>query len=151
FVAPFGTAPPDFEASTITDFEDLPALLAVGWGFDGTDAPFNSMGRNGFVVDVTNNDLGQRQRLGMGPAVVHIPPDLSQPITVEPVESGVAIYAVSRGLEVQVFSDFEDFATRVNSLLNGGNAMRALTARGTYDESSVTVTADYVAIAFEEP
>ena len=148
FVAPFGSAPPDFEASEIVDFEELRALLAVGWGFNGTDAPFVSMGSNGFVVDVTNVDLSERQRLEIGPSVFDITSDLPQPIRVEPVDTGPARYVVARELEVQVFSDFGEFAGRVNSLLNGGANLRALTARGVYDVPSVTLAADYVAVSF---
>ena len=106
------------------------------------------MGRDGFVVDVTNVSLGERQRLEVGPSVFDITSDLPQPITVEPVETGPAIYALSRDLDVEVFRDFEDFASRVNSLLNGGWNMRALTTRGEFDVPSTTLAADYVAIAF---
>jgi len=147
-VTPFGSAPPDFEASSVVDFEALPALLGIGWGFNGTDAPFLSMGRNGFVIDVTNVDLGQRQFLEIGPRRFDITSGLPEPITVEPVETGFALYAVARGLEVRVYSDFGDFAARVNSLLNGGNAMRSFTARGEYEVATTTVVADYVAVSF---
>lgn len=148
FVAPFGAAPPDFTAESVVDFEELRSLLAVGWGFNGTEAPFQSMGRNGFVIDVTNVDLGERQRLEIGPFVFDITSDLPEAITVEPVDTGPAVYAVSRDLGVEIFSDFEDFAARVNALLNGGANMRALTARGAYDVPTTTVAADFVAISF---
>jgi len=151
FVAPFGSAPPDFEATTLVDFEELRALLGIGWGFAGTEAPFMSMGRNGFVVDVTNVDLGQRQFLEIGPRVFDITSDLPVPITIEPVEEGRAIYSVTRGLRVELYGDFEDFATRVNSLLNGNWRMRALTARGVYDVPTTRLAANYVAVAFTAP
>jgi hypothetical protein len=150
FVAPFGSAPPDFEASEIVDFEELRALLALGWGFDGTDAPFLSMGRNGFVIDVANVDLGERQRLEIGPAVFDITSDLPQPITVEPADTGPAIYVLSRDGRVEMFGDFGDFASRVNSVLNGGSNLRAMTARGVYDVPSVTLAANYVAVQFTQ-
>ncbi len=147
-VAPFGSAPPDFEAARVVDFEALRALLGVGWGFNGTAAPFLSMGQNGFVVDVTNVDLGERQFLEIGPRRFDITSDLPEPITVEPVESGQRLYAVARGLEVEVFSDFGDFASRVNAFLNGGANMRSFTARGEFDVDTTTVVADYVAVSF---
>jgi hypothetical protein len=93
-------------------------------------------------------DLGERQRLEIGPSVFDITSDLPQPIRVEPVATGPARYVVARELEVEVFSDFGDFAGRVNSLLNGGANLRALTARGVYDVPSVTLAADYVAVSF---
>jgi hypothetical protein len=133
------------------DFEELRALLGVGWGFNGTEAPFMSMGQNGFVVDVTNLDLGQRQFLQVGPRVFDITSDLPSPITVEPVAEGRAIYSVTRGLRVELYGDFGNFASRVNSLLNGGWRMRALTARGVYDVPTTTLAANYVAVAFRAP
>jgi hypothetical protein len=151
FVAPFGAAPPDFEATTIVDFEELRALLGIGWGFNGTEAPFMSMGQGGFVVDVTNVDLGERQRLVIGPRVFDITSDLPEPITIEPVVEGRAIYSVTRGLQVELYGDFGDFASRVNALLNGGWRMRALTARGEYDVPTTTLAANYVAVAFRAP
>jgi len=151
FVEPFGAAPPDFEATTIVDFEELRALLGIGWGFAGTDAPFLSMGQNGFVVDVTNIDLGQRQFLRIGPRIFDITSDLPEPITIEPVSDGRALYSVTRGLRVELYADFGRFASRVNGLLNGGWTMRALTARGAYDVPTTTLEANYVAVAFTAP
>jgi hypothetical protein len=50
-----------------------------------------------------------------------------------------------------MYRDFAAFAQRVNNLLNGGSTMHALTARGSFDEPSTTLTANYVAIAFKAP
>ena len=44
FVAPFGSAPPDFEGRTVIDRRELPDVLGIGWGEDGTTAPFLGMG-----------------------------------------------------------------------------------------------------------
>ena len=151
FVAPFGSAPPDFQSRTLIDFEELRALLGIGWGFAGTEAPFLSMGQNGFVVDVRNIDLGERQRLEIGPFVFDITSDLPEPISIEPPADGPQIYSVTRGLRVEHFSDFGDFATRVNSLLRGGSNMRALTARGAFDIDTTTLEANYVAVSFPAP
>jgi hypothetical protein len=110
FVAPFESAPPDFTAKTLVDFSDLRALLASVGASAAPSAPFLSMGQNGFVIDPTNIDLGQRQFLEVGPRVFDITSDLPEPITVEPAETGPTLYAVARGLEVETFRDFGDFA-----------------------------------------
>jgi hypothetical protein len=150
FVAPFRSAPPDFEAMALTDFDELRALLGLGWGFNGTAAPFLSMGQNGFVIDVFNIALGQRQFLEVGPRVFDVNADLPEPIAVEPPASGPQLYAVALGLEVEVFSDFGEYASRVNSLLNGSN-MRSFTARGAFDVDTTTLEANYIAISFVAP
>ena len=65
-----------------------------------------------------------------------------------PAADGPQIYVVARGLRVEHFSDFGDFASRVNALLNGGSNMRALTARGVFDQDTTTLEANYVAVSF---
>ena len=151
YAAPFGSAPPDFTSETLVHSDALRALLGVGWGFAGTELPFASMGENGFVVDTGNIDLGERQRLEIGPFVFDITSDLSAPIRIEPADDGPQLYALSRGLVVEMFSDFGDFAARVNSLLRGGSKLRALTARGAFDVDTTTLEANYVAVAFVVP
>ncbi len=151
FVTPFGDAPPDFEGETLVNFDDIQALLGVGWGFGGTDAPFLSMGRDGFVLDAGNPELGARHFIKVGPRIEDLTA-LASPLTIEPATEGRTLYAVSRPpRRVEVFRGFEDFATRVNNLLNGGSTLRTLTARGSYDEASTTLTANYVAITFTVP
>jgi hypothetical protein len=148
FVAPFRSAPPDFEATAITDLDQLRALLGVGWGFNGTESPFLDAGSNGITIDVTNIDLSNRQFLEIGPRRFDITSDLPAAIRVEPVDEGVQRYAIAQGLEVELFSDFGDFVGRVNGLLGGGADMRSFTARGIFDEDTTTVSADYVAVQF---
>ncbi len=147
FMTAFDAAPPDFDASTIVHGDDIRALLGIGWGFGGTDAPFSSMGRDGFIVDVANTDLGLRRFLQVGPRIVDIK-TLASPIRVEPAVEGRTLYAATRDREVRVFTDFEAYAEHVNNLLTGGSNMRALTARGSFDVDSTTLTANYVSIIF---
>lgn len=150
FVTPFGAAPPDFTGRTLVNFDELRALLGVGWGFDGTTAPFLSMGDDGFVIDTGNPDLGARHFLKVGPRTVDIT-TLASPITIEPSTADRTVYAISRPLRVEIFRDWPAFADRVSRLLTGGSTMHALTARGTFEDSTTTLTANYVAIAFKSP
>ena len=45
-----------------------------------------------------------------------------------------------------MFIDFGVYVEHVNTLLNTGSNMTTLTARGSFDEDSTTLTANYVAI-----
>jgi hypothetical protein len=147
FVTPFGAAPPDFTGLRLVNVDGLRALLGIGWGIGGTDAPFLSMGSDGFVIDTGNPDLGARHFLKVGSRVVDIT-TLASPITIEPETVGQTVFVVARARRVEMYRDFADFAARVNRLLNGGSTMQALTARGSFDEPSTTLTANYVAVAF---
>jgi len=150
FVTPFGAAPPDFEGRTLVNFDSIRALLGIGWGLAGTDAPFLSMGQDGFVIDTGNPDLGARHFIKVGPRIADIT-TLASPMTIEPMTNGRTLFALSFRGRLEMYRDFGDYATRVNSLLNGGSTMRALTARGAFDLDQVTLTANFVAISFRTP
>ena len=47
----FGAAPPDFEGRTIVDYSDVRSALGVGWGAEGTTAPFLMMDGEGLLLD----------------------------------------------------------------------------------------------------
>ena len=132
------------------NFDNIRALLGIGWGVDGTDSPFLSMGANGFVIDINNPDVGARHFIKVGPRIEDFT-DFASPMTIEPVTSGRRLYALSVGRRLEMYRDFAEYADRVNVLLNAGNNMRTLTARGSFDEGSTTLTANVVAISFTEP
>src|SRR5205814_1479330 len=53
FVTPFGMAPPDFVADSVTSAATEDQVLTVQWTGSGTAAPFVSKDANGLVVNVT--------------------------------------------------------------------------------------------------
>lgn len=147
FVTPFGDAPPDFEASTLVALPELRALLGLGWGATGTNLPFSSQGQTGFTVDATNPNLGARHFLSVGPERTELA-QLGAPLRVEPPDSGTTLYAIAREGQVEQFNAYGDWMTRVADLLRGNWRMSSLTARGTFDEDTTTMTADYISTTF---
>lgn len=145
FVTPFGFAPPDFVGRTVVDFSELRAQLGVGWGSEGTGAPFLAMGVEGLVIDPANPDLGLRHHLKIGPRIIDIT-GLDSPVTVAPA-TGRTLFAIGQGDTVEVFAEFERFVARLSEKLAGGAKARALYARGAFDAGSTTLTANYVAVA----
>ncbi len=99
------------------------------------------------MIDAGNPDLGARHFLKVGSRIV----DITTPRLADDDRAGdvgQTVFVVARARRVEMYRDFADFAERVNRLLNGGANMRALTARGSFDEPSTTLTANYVAVAF---
>lgn len=143
FVTPFGAAPPDFEARTLVRFDEIRAMLGVGWGLGGTAAPFLSMGPDGFVLDPANPELGERRYLKIGGRLIDIT-TLPSPLTVAPTDGRPRVYAVALFRRVEVYRDFAVFAERVATLLGGGSTLRALHARGQYAADGVTLEANCV-------
>jgi hypothetical protein len=146
FVRPFGSAPADFEGRTVIDHRFLPAVLGIGWGMTGTSAPFSSMGPTGFVLDLDNPSIGARHHLLVGARIIDLTTLATQP-TLAP-SAGRALYGVSVGGDVRLFTTFAEFSTAVSAELSAGREAVALVAVGGYDSPSVTLTAHHIGILF---
>jgi hypothetical protein len=149
FAAPFGFAPPDFVGRTVVDFSGIRAVLGVGWGLDGTGAPFLAMGADGLVVDDANPDLGLRHHIKIGPRFLDITA-FAAPLTVAPA-AGRRLFALGEPGSVEVFREWTPFVERLTEKLNGGAKAQAMVARGAFDAGSTTLTANYVAVALKLP
>ena len=117
FVTPFGEAPPDFAGQTLVDFDNIRALLGIGWTVEGTDSPFLSMDASGIVLDVDNPDVGLRHFIKVGPRVTDIT-TFDSPMTIEPDTNVRRVFAVSVARRLEMYVDFGVFVDRVNALLN---------------------------------
>ncbi len=149
FVTPFGFAPPDFVGRTVVDFSAMRAVMGVGWGVNGTAAPFLSMGPTGLVVDAANPDLGLRHHIKIGFRIIDIT-RLASPVTVAPF-GGRTLFALGQPGNVEVFREWTPFVERLTAKLNGGAKAQAMFAHGAYNAGSFTLTANYVAIALKMP
>jgi hypothetical protein len=148
FVTPFGNAPPDFEGRTVVGRRDLPAVLGIGWGPDGTDAPFLSMNATGLVLDVANPDIGARHFLSIGMRQLDLTALAAGP-TIVPA-SGRTLYGISAPGHVELFDSFAEFVTALGAHFGAGKATVAMTAYGDYDEGANALSANRVAVHFAE-
>jgi hypothetical protein len=147
FVQPFGNAPPDFEGRTVVDHRGLPALLGIGWGPSGTTAPFSSMGAAGLVLDLNNPSIGARHTLLIGMRRIDLTTLPTAP-TLAPPATGRALYGISAGGNIRLFTTFAEFNTELAALLGGGRPALALTANGSYDTASATLRATRIGVHF---
>ena len=147
FVRPFGSAPADFEGRTVVDYREPPALLGIGWGTSGTTAPFLSMGANGLVLDLDNPSIGARHALLVGMRQVDLLTLPTSP-TLAPPTTGRALYGISVGGDIRLFTTFAEFSTELAATLAGGRPALALTASGSYDAASTTLHATHIAVHF---
>ncbi len=132
FPAPFGFAPPDFEARTVVDPGALRAKLAIGWGPEGATAPFTVIGPDALVPDTSILGEDQRHYIRIGPRFVDIL-DLEGGISIVPAEEGRTLYSIRTGDSIALYRDFADFADALARALDGASAARALHAHGRYD------------------
>ena len=131
FVSPFGTAPPDFTGRTLVGFEEVLALLTIGWGEGGTSAPFSSMNPTGLVIDVSNAAIGARHHILIGPRLIDIR-TLATPVRLVPDPERRDVFAIASGGTVDVFTQFGDFQATLAERLASAKAV-GMTSSGRFD------------------
>ena len=145
-VTPFGTAPPDFTASSVTLGTAATQTLVVEWENGGAASPFSSASSAGLVVDLTNANLSPTIRyIATGPTRTDITTLPASPNIV--FASGIPLtLAVGGVTAISVFNSPSGFATGLSSALNGTNLVYRLVCVGQYSSATNTFTATQVAV-----
>ena len=166
-VAPFGSAPPDFNATAISSEATVPASLQVRWvgTAAGAHTPFSALSAAGFSINLTNTSLASAL-IRFGPESIDLASlPVSPAFTVVPQAGiassvpGVALFtprfsfgdptaAVAAGCltgcgGINVFSAFGTFATGLTAALAATPAL-ILEAHGTYNRATNTFSASSV-------
>jgi hypothetical protein len=156
FVSPFGTAPPDFNASAVNAEPAIPATLLVTWTGSGTAAPFSSLTTTGLTIDLANAAFGSGQiligaesiditTLGATPQIVPEPapaPPAGLPPVFAPLFSvGPGGTAVATVTPILSFNGFVSFVNQLNATFADNTPATRFVARGLYDRASNTFTA----------
>lgn len=147
FTRPFGNAPADFEGRTVVDYREPPALLGIGWGTVGTTAPFSTMSASALVLDIDNASIGARHSLSVGMRRIDLRTLPASP-TLAPPTTGRAVYGISVGRDIRLFSTFTELSAELALALSGGRRALALTASGSYDAPNATLHATHIAVHF---
>ncbi len=150
FPTAFGMAPPDFEGRTFIDYSDVRSALGVGWGKEGTVAPFVSIGSDGLVLDNQNGDIDQRHYIKQGPVLIDLTA-LDSNTTIVPRETGRMLFSIKSQDSLRLYSDWDDFYVDLGGSLNGSTTARSMFAYGKYDVDSNTFTAFKLGIILIEP
>jgi sulfur transfer complex TusBCD TusB component (DsrH family) len=154
-VAPFGSAPPDFNAYTINAEASVPASLQVDWIGTGTTAPFSTLTDSGLTIDLANPEYGSGViRIGSESVVLK---DLTASPTIVPhatpaVTPGLPAAFLPRfsigGLtstasldSVTVFNAYSDFVTQLPKSIVAATPALRFVATGVFDRVHNVFTA----------
>ncbi len=148
-VAPFGAAPPDFAASALSGPANVPAALTIGWGTGGTTRPFASFGNASLVPDLTNPAIGARHTIEVGAETIDLKSLGANPTIVPDAAAPAVIYAIAHAASGRVddYDTYADFASALQSTLNGATPLLALGAEGTYATATRTFTATSITVS----
>jgi hypothetical protein len=139
-VTPFGSAPPDFTASTVTQGSLTEQVLIMDWVSPGTTAPFLSAGSSGLVVNIGNASLGTSHVIQTGPTSIDLK-SLNMSPTIVPDPSITGQFSIGNPASttgISVFHTFASYLTQLNAVLNGTNTVLKLVAVGHWDGATFT-------------
>ena len=150
-VTPFGSAPPDFTASSVTSGTATAQTLVVEWENGGAASPFSSASSAGLVVDLSNANLSSTIRyIATGPTRTDLTTLPASPTIVfasgTTLTLAVGPVSVNSVSTLQVFNSASSFATALSSALNGTNLVSRLACVGQYDPATNTFTATQVVV-----
>lgn len=146
----FGMAPPDFYGRTVIDYADVRSALGIGWGAEGTVAPFLSIGPDGLILDNGNEDIDVRHHIKQGPVLIDLT-SLDSGTTIIPHETDRKAFYIKSVDSLRMYSDFGDFINDLSMSLDGATAARSMHARGKYDADANVFTAYKIGIHLLEP
>jgi hypothetical protein len=159
YVSPFGSAPPDFLAQSVSAEAAVQATLVVSWSGTGTTAPFVPLSATGLTIDLTNAAFGSGQ-LRIGAQAIDITtlpasPNIVPAVATNDPTSGLPlfspVFSVGPGAitatvvnPIQSFNDFANFVTQLNTTFAVPTPATKFVAQGFYDRASNTFTASSI-------
>jgi len=164
FSAPFGSAPPDFDAFAINTELSVPASLQVDWTSAGTTTPFATLAATGLTIDRSNANysagvirIGSESidlsSLAASPQIVPAP----SPPTGTPGAAGSAglpavflpLFAIGNlsaadTTSITVYNTFATFVAQLPVSLVAATPTLHFVATGVYNRGSNTFTASSI-------
>jgi hypothetical protein len=164
FSAPFGSAPPDFDAFAINTELSVPARLQVDWTSAGTTAPFATLADTGLTIDRSNANysagvirIGSEsidlKSLAASPQIIPVP----SPPTGTPGAAGSAglpavflpLFAIGNlsaagTTSITVYNNFATFVAKLPTSLVAATPALHFVATGVYNAGINTFTASSI-------
>jgi hypothetical protein len=142
FVAPFGAAPPAFNAVSLVNYASTAAQVELNWNSPGVTSPFVQINPAKLEVSQGTLQSAQTAALAIGPRVI----DLSKSplgVTFIPdpaATSGGFAIAHRKSVRIDTYDTFDRLVVALNTALNGTTALYRLHAQGPYDPGTGAVT-----------
>ncbi len=152
FVAPFGQAPPDFNASTLLSFALTRALLDLKWPPSGSTAPFATLTATELLINqaVLQTTIEHYIRIAFE---AFDPTTLATGLELIPDPAAGTLWLSIVHIKSESsenFAAFADFTAALNTDLNGTNAVVHIAADGPYDSTSGTLSVDQMIVLIDD-
>jgi len=151
FVAPFGSAPPDFNAITLVSFANTEAQLQVTW-LSGDAMPFTTLSDTELKISQTALQASNLDVIGVGFERID-PSTLASGLQLVPDPAATRQYfAIShlKSWTQQSYSSFSDLVAALSTDLIGSTEVLQVNARGPYSASTGVLSADVIEVLLND-
>ncbi|MEO0424575.1 MAG: hypothetical protein AAF184_19715 [Pseudomonadota bacterium] len=146
YVNAFGEAPPDFEAFTTVQFEDLRAVFRFIFNPRLADQAFSSIGADGVALNAEALERGRIRVPGL-----RVPLGAPQILPMLVPADEPSRYAIVNGDSTEMFEDFAAFSEALALALDGTTLVRSITAAGAYAPLATTLEARSLVVVLRPP
>jgi hypothetical protein len=143
----FGTASPNFTASTLLDPTTIQAELVIDWSA-GAAAPFKSFDSSAIALDVSNTGMGPRHQIQIGSQIIDLAGLGSDPSITPSTAGSNTVFSIghANSSTVESFNTYGAFITQLQSELNGATLATGMTAVGQYTVSTFAFSATSITL-----
>jgi hypothetical protein len=143
----FGTASPNFTASTLLDPTTIQAELVIDWG-GGTAAPFTSFDSSAITLDVHNAGIGPRHQIQIGSQIIDLAGLSSDPMIAPTTTGSATLFAIGHAASftIESFNTYDAFITQLQAELTGATLATGMTAVGQYTASTFAFSATSITL-----
>jgi hypothetical protein len=148
-VAPFGSAPPDYNATAIVAESSAPARLQVDWTAAGTTTPFATLSATGLTIDLADPALTSAvihigsETIDMKTLTVNpqITPYAAPPPAAGPPATFLPLFAIGNlsaaaTISVIEFNSFADYAVQLPKSIVAATPALHLVANGVFNRGT---------------
>jgi hypothetical protein len=147
FVTPFGSAPPDFTATSLVNYSAVTAYLVVNWAGTGSATAFSGLTASSTSLTLSLTNVGPEHVIDIGPQQLDIT-TLAAPPTIAPGSASTGLFAIGHAGKIMTdnYNSFAAFVTALSGDLSGTTTVIDIAASGQYDSATNTFTATRIAV-----
>ncbi len=142
----FGTAPEDFTAKTVIDFSLGQTQMVISYGKQGSTSAVVSLDETGLLLDIES--AIDRHHLKQAGIITDITELASVPV-IQPAD-GRALYVISQGRSLDVFTAWDRFQLALTDLLSNDRHVLAVHSKGLYDPLELNLSSRYLLVRLHE-
>jgi len=152
FVTPFGSAPPDFTASSLSVYGNAPVEIVLNWGPLGIAAPFATETSTELLINGATLTAGQDALLTVGFPTVGLTGDSNGLELVPDAAATQTLFAVAHGKTrtIDTYGSFADLVAALQTDLTGSTTLLQLSAVGPYSVTAGTLSVDKLLLVLSD-